>query len=162
MTSFVALAVKKSTVRDCKQQSIQSHSTLTKESEREGILLNYHDVHFSFQGLDVSWYLCKMVLKRWMRHTQELGLLAALGNPCTLQCAAAQAGGFLGLNFVYLTDLWGWFEPTCDHEMLYLIVPWDAFPLIFSIPLGKICAPSSSPVGVTAHPCVQGGRDGCV
>lgn len=49
MTSFVAVAVKESTVRDCKQQSIQSHSTLTKESERGGILLNDCDVHFFFK-----------------------------------------------------------------------------------------------------------------
>lgn len=54
MTSFVALAVKEPTVRDCKQQSLQPHSTLTKERERGGISLNDPDVHFLFQGLDMS------------------------------------------------------------------------------------------------------------
>lgn len=180
MTSFVALAVKEPTVRDCKQESVQPHSPLTKGRGRGGgILLNDHDVHFFFPSIR---HVLIPLQNGFEMGDKAQGIgnhkeITALSNMQPLRLGAWSPFAFLDLNFVGVKDLRGWIEPPPDYRLLHFTFSWEAFSktgLIFTMPLGKMVArhcslphtisrvPCPSSAGVTAPTSVEGGRGCCI
>lgn len=99
MTSFVALAVKEPTVRNCKQESMQPHSALTKGRERGTSLVQWPWCSHFFSSIKHVLIPLQNSLEMRKNMFRKLGL----GNHCTW------AGGmvtFLNLSFVSIKDIW--------------------------------------------------------